>query len=464
MTSRIQSFAGWLLLLLALIGVLPFVLLSTYAHPSADDWYMAADTLEKGFWRANVDYYLGLTGRFFSSALLFMNPIMLSFTWFKVYSMLLVLALPVSMRWAAGAWFPQAGKAWHWLLAVMSSVFFLWGMASPAQGFYWGTGSVGYMLPGILSLCLGGILGLKCLDAGWKPLPGRLITAMLLALAITGCSEVAMALLLAHICLINALFLWRHRHCSFPLLLVLASTFLGVAVVMLTPGNAVRQTWYSSEIQHAFLPAMLMALKLAVRQVGIWMIYLPLALFSLAAFVAWPETLRMSRPRAWECVIAAVILMTGGVCGGFFLGAWSMGAVIPLRAVNLMLLFFIIDWVLFLAGLVGLLRTLNLRLPQPGLLSVLGAIVVFGGCTMLMKNNVKQAWGDLLSGQASLYDQESSRRHAMIREAAGPDVLVPPLKARPATIFFNDLTADPDNWRNTGCARFFRKHSIALKP
>jgi hypothetical protein len=42
--------------------------------------------------------------------------------------------------------------------------------------------------------------------------------------------------------------------------------------------------------------------------------------------------------------------------------------------------------------------------------------------------------------------------------------VVPALTARPATIFFNDLTPDPTNWRNTGCARFFRKHSIALKP
>lgn len=198
MKSRSHSSTGWLLLVLALVGVLPFVLLSMYAHPSADDWYMAADTLEKGFWRANVDYYLGLTGRFFSSALLFMNPIMLSFTWFKVYSMLLVLALPVSMRWAAGAWFPEAGRTWHWLLAVMSCVLFLWGMASPAQGFYWGTGSVGYTLPCVLSLVLAGLLGCSCLSLDWKPGRGRLIAAMLLALAITGCSEVAMALLLAH--------------------------------------------------------------------------------------------------------------------------------------------------------------------------------------------------------------------------------------------------------------------------
>ena len=33
---------GWLLLLLALFVITPFVILCFYAHPSADDWYMAA--------------------------------------------------------------------------------------------------------------------------------------------------------------------------------------------------------------------------------------------------------------------------------------------------------------------------------------------------------------------------------------------------------------------------------------
>lgn len=463
-TPRGSFSCWWLMALLALLGVLPFMLLGFFAHPSADDWYMAADTLEKGFWQSNLDFYWGLTGRYFSSALLFANPILLSFTAFKAWSFLLVLALPVSLRWAAGAWFPEASKGWRSALAVLLSVVFLWGMASPAQGFYWGTGSVGYMLPGVLSFCVAALLGRRCLEVDWRPRPALLAALALLAVAITGCTEVAMALFLAHVTALNAIFFWRHRRVSCPLLVVLMATCLGVALVVLTPGNANRQTWYSNEIHHVPLPALLMALKLALRQVAVWLVYSPLALFSLITLSAWPTSPRFTRRRAWELIMVAIVLMAGSVFGGFFLGTWTMGAVIPLRAVNLVLIFFIIDWMILLAGLGALLRHFNVRIPRLGPALCICAFSILGASALLMKNNVTTAWSDLLSGRAWQYDQESSQRHALIRASAEPDVLVPVLTARPASLFFNDLTTDPANWRNTGCARFFRKRSVALMP
>jgi Family of unknown function (DUF6056) len=323
---------------------------------------------------------------------------------------------------------------------------------------------VGYTLPGILTLCVAGLLGRNCLEAEWRPRPLLQVAAALLAFAITGCSEVAMALFLAHICMLNAYFFWRHRRVSRPLLMVLIATCLGVALVVMAPGNANRQTWYSNDVMHAPIPALLMALKLAVRQVGIWLVFLPFVLFSFVSISVWPDALRITRQRSWELIVVAVVLMAGSVFGGFFLGTWSMGAVIPQRAVNLALLFFIIDWAIFLTGFIGLLRSLNVWLPKPGLWLAVGAVVVFLASAAVVKNNVTRAWRDLLSGQAARYDQECTERHALIRASTVPDVVVPALSAHPATIFFNDLHADRTNWRNTGCARFFRKHSIALKP
>jgi hypothetical protein len=449
--------------LLAFGGVLPFVILGLHAHPSADDWYMAADTLEKGFWRSNVDFYLGLTGRFFSSALLFMNPMLVSFTAYKSSSMLLVMALPVSAYWAVTAWFPQATRAWCWLLAIMASMVFFWGMASPAQGLYWATGSVGYTLPGVLSLGLASLLGRRCLEPGWRPPPVFLVLLAVLALAITGCTEVSMALFLAHVTALNAIFFWLHRIVSRPLLVVLLAAGAGAAAMVLTPGNANREAWYVNDIHHAPLPALVMALKLAVRQVAVWGVYTPLALFSL--LILWLGVPGSGVParRAWQLVILALVLIAVGIFGGFFLGTWSMGAVIPLRAVNLMLLFFLIDWILLLAGVSALLRPVMPRLPQAGWSVLVGVLIFLGLSAAVLKNNIKNAWGDLLSGQAALFDQENWERHALIESSSLPDVSVPPLTARPATLFFNDLTSDPANWRNTGCARFFRKRSLTLE-
>jgi len=457
-------FSPALVWLVACIGIIPFILLCAYSQPSADDWYMAADTMEKGFWRSNIDFYLGLTGRFFSSALLFMHPMLFSFTAFKLYSLALVLGLVASMRWAAGAWFPETSKGWKWALVVMASVLFLWGMGSTAQGFYWGTGSAGYTLPCLLFFCLAGMFGRRCLERDWRPRPAVLVAACLTAIAITGCTEVAMAVFLAHITALNALFFWHHRRVSRPLLIVLVATFVGVAMVVLTPGNANRRTWYTNEVNHVFIPAFLMALKLGGRQVAVWLVFMPFVLFSLVTLSIWPAAFQLSRQRAWELVILSLLLMLATVFGGFFLGTWSMGAVLPLRAVNLLLLFFIIDWVILLAGVVSLLRSFQVEVPGAGVLLSLVAFLMFGAALGATNNNVKTAWRDLLSGDAARYDRECTERHAMIRASSEQDLVLPELKARPKTLFFNDLKPDPANWRNTGCARFFRKHSLGLRP
>jgi hypothetical protein len=462
--SRLGSFSGWLVVLLALLGILPFVLMCAYSQPSADDWCVAADTMEKGFWQSNRDFYFDLTGRFFSSALLFMHPMLLSFTAFKFYSLALVLGLVASMRWAVGAWFPESSTGWKWALVIMSSVLFLWGMGSTAQGFYWGTGSAGYTLPCLLFFCLAGMFGKRCLEPDWRPRPVVLVAGCFLAWAITGCTEVSMAVFLAHITALNVLFFWRHRRVSRPLIIVLAATSVGVAIVVLAPGNASRRTWYHNEVMHALMPASLMALKLGVRQVALWLVFTPFALFSLVILSIWPAAFQLPRQRAWELVVFSVLLMLATVFGSLFLSTWSTGGGLPLRAVNLMLLFFILDWVILLAGAVSLLRSFQVEIPRAGVLLALAALLIFGTALGATNNNVKTAWRDLLSGEAARYDRQCAERHAMIRASSEQDLVLPELKARPKTLFFNDLKPDPTNWRNTCCARFFGKRSLTVRP
>lgn len=450
--------------LAATVGILPFLLLSAYSYPSADDWYMAADTMEKGFLQANVDYYMHTTGRFFSSAFLFMHPMLLSFGAFKCYSLALVIGLVGCTRWAVGSWFPAASSIWKWTAALTLVVAFLWGMATPAQGFYWGTGSAGYTQSALFSLAIAGLFGRRSLDITWRPHFAVLLLASLLAIAATGCTEVAMALLLLHVVAWNALYFWINRRISRPLAILLLATIFGAVLVVISPGNALRSAVYSNGVNHVLPAAVALALKLGIKQVLLWLVFVPFALLSLVAIIAWPADAPVSRQRGWELVILAISLMACTIFGAYFLGTWCMGASIPMRGVNLVLLFFFIDWLVLLAGLVALLRTTAVELPRPGLVLSLGLVCVLLATLASTPNNIKTAWRDLLSGDAARYSAELTKRHELLRSTLEQDVLVPPLKSRPKTLFFNDLTPDPTNWRNTGCARFFHKRSIALTP
>jgi len=448
--------------LAAAVGVLPFLLLSAYAYPSADDWHLAADTMEKGFLQSNVDYYTRTTGRFFSSAFLFMNPMLLSFGAFKCYSLSLFVGLVLCTRWAVGAWFPAASNAWKWTAALTLVVVFLWGMATPVQGFYWGTGSAGYTQSALFSLAIAGLFGRRSLNPAWRPHPAVLVLASLLAVATTGCTEVAMALLLLHVAAWNALYFWINRRISRPLAILLLATILGAVLVVLSPGNALRSEYYSNGVKHVLPAAVALALKLGIKQVLLWLVFVPFVLLSFVAVVAWPEDAPVSRQRCWELIATALALMACTVFGAYFLGTWCMGTCIPMRGVNLVLFFFIIDWLALLAGLVALLRTAAVELPRPGLVFSLGLVCILLVSFASTPNNVKTAWRDLLSGDAARYSAELTKRHELLLSTREQDVLVPPLQSRPKTLFFNDLTPDPANWRNTGCARFFRKRSVAI--
>jgi hypothetical protein len=163
--------------------------------------------------------------------------------------------------------------------------------------------------------------------------------------------------------------------------------------------------------------------------------------------------------------------MVGTVLGGFFLGTWSMGDYLPLRSTNLVYLFFLLDWLLFLCGLVALLRSYGAGIPQLGAPLVLCAFMAFcssmasGGCLPIWGGacNIKNAWKDLLGGGAAAYDRECYARYDLIRNSTEADVVVPTLKTRPSSLYFSDLHEDPANWRNIGMADFFQRHSLIMR-
>ncbi|HYF36624.1 MAG TPA: hypothetical protein VD994_15115, partial [Prosthecobacter sp.] len=227
MESELKSplcWQHWFLALLLLLCIAPFLAISAFAHPSADDWYMAADGRDMGFWGANLMFYRDITGRFFSSAVLYAHPMANSITAFKLYSAAVVFALVPTLRWALSAWFPSAPRVWKWMGGLAGAVLFIWSMPSTSQGFFWATGTTGYTVAALLTTCLAALLGRQSLDSTWRPGAGRLALFALLPIFITGCTEVAMALLLVHVLALNAVYLWRHRRISTPLLVVLIAT------------------------------------------------------------------------------------------------------------------------------------------------------------------------------------------------------------------------------------------------
>ncbi len=79
------------------------------------------------------------------------------------------------------------------------------------------------------------------------------------------------------------------------------------------------------------------------------------------------------------------------------------------------------------------------------------------------KSNISVAWRNVLSGSAARFDQQLLARYDQIKKSDESEMSVPRLTDTPNTIFFDDITSDPKDWRNTSYARFFGTQTIRLE-
>ena len=124
---------------------IPYIVLCFYAHPIADDYtYNTA----YNFWLDQKTLYLHWNGRYTSNFLAMTNPILFnSFTGYRLAAFTLLLTMPISIGFMLSS---TTGKAFSLLerslISIISSLFILSLLPSLAEGIYWYSGAVTYLL------------------------------------------------------------------------------------------------------------------------------------------------------------------------------------------------------------------------------------------------------------------------------------------------------------------------------
>jgi hypothetical protein len=452
----------WLLLGYLAACVTPFLLLCAYAHPSADDWYMAAAGEKLGVLGASKQWYLKLTGRFTQQALTSLHPIRWGIAAYQAWCLAVLLTLFLSIYLCIRRWLPDFQR-WQWC-AISGAVacVFLWQMPSPAQGIYWVNGLNTYIFAAILQLLLAVVLGPECVSKSPKYSPGSYALAMLLSILAVGCSEVAMSFQVMFLVMLGMFSFMQCKSVSPILVLTMACTAVATIVVFKAPGNDWRTSMYDNAIHGQLLPSLWLAARLSIARFASWASSAPLALLSLFLLSFW-RVKTADRRSGWLLLVFATLLLTGTLWGGFFVGAWSAGKSLPPRAINLIYLFFVLEWIILLHAIAVFLKARDLEPPRLNRTAIF--VVVLGLYAALASpGNVRSAWRDLIKGDAGRFSRESQARFELIRSSSGDDITVPALKTKPKMLFFNDFKPDPDDWRNKGAAEFFNKKVIRLNP
>ena len=81
---------------------------------------------------------------------------------------------------------------------------------------------------------------------------------------------------------------------------------------------------------------------------------------------------------------------------------------------------------------------------------------------LFKKNNVKNAYADLLRGGAVRYNNELNDRYEYLSKSVSDSIVVPNLANTPRTIFLSDISSDPKSEFNSKYAHYFNKRYISV--
>ncbi len=453
------------LLTLSLFLIIPFLYISQFNHPSADDFCYSDFSRSVGFWSAQVEHYLSWTGRYTATALLTVSPIDYNdLIFYRLLPVLLFLGFGLALVIFLGSVIPRAETRDKAVLGFMIFFLYLYNLPDITEAFYWMAGAVTYQLASILGLLLFSLV-LYLRKQEYRSRLVLLVPAVLLSIVIVGLNEISMLLLCAIFFMWFILSSFRKRKMDPVLLVLLLFTLAAAAVVVGAPGNTVRMAEKPEKFQLFF--SIFGAVKLALISLIKWA---PVPLLLVFLFL---KNLNRIATRYSHFSISSLHLLLfsafsfGLIVLSFFPTFWSQGGEPPARTVNVIYLLFLFE---ALALVLGFLIYLQRRKGSIALLpvSVRGLIAVLVISMVALKsNNIKRVYQEVLYGKAYRYDREVQERYRMIANCDLEPCIIPPLINKPTTIFAYELAvrASQEEYYVNRCFNYyFKKSDIRIPP
>ena len=464
MTSRRSAFE------LALVAVLGLYLAGClFASPIADD-FVYASNVRGGFWNAWVREYLGWNGRYASNALVLGTPLLFGVAAYRVAAAMIISSTAAAVYVFVRA---SAADALTRREALTCSLTFcavyLSQMPSLGEGVYWYTSAATYQLWVVPALVqLGLVIRYSRLDHHtlWDRLTLALAAVLLIAAA--GFNEVVMLMMLS----VYGVWLgWNLRHGS-PDRMRVAGFFAiaGVCalVVLLSPGNVVRQSMYPG-VRHQLMRSTGLTVLQTLRFCADWgsngalliatVLFVPIAEKWLRR---WPRDPGRAR-QAFAILIAGMTLV---VPLATFPAYWETGLLGQHRTINVAYFAFLVLW--FAAVLMWLasgsrhvvvVQSFSREWRRP-----LGIVLL---AALALTRNSYALGADLVSGRLAGFDRQMRDRFAQLQSchARGErSCQIDPLLNKPGSFFVLDVSQNPHHWVNAAYARYFDVAAVRSRP
>ncbi|HOV10792.1 MAG TPA: DUF6056 family protein [Bacteroidales bacterium] len=444
------------LIVLGVFSVIPFIIISFFNNPAADDFAFPVEIHNHGFIGSQIWWYNNWLGRYFSSFLMSINPLVFNnFFLFKLIPIFLIASLFFSLLYLTGIIFTNKRKRGLLLLPLCFIFIYLFNMPNIVEGIYWISGSLNYLVPNILTI----LLLCSIIKLMQTKKIRFLFLSVLLAFCVIGSNELSMLIIdfiLASIC--GYAFI-KEKKINFSLLILLVFAFIFSLVVYFSPGNTVRGNTIPNDHQFAFS-----AWQAAIQTINHLRLWLPLSIVFILIFfdafhkhikAAWASNFNVHP--IYVFIVLCLILFIG-----FFTGYWSIGSSPAARTKNVICFFYVAGFLYLGFSMLFYLKKKekSFLMISPWVRYVLFVIILIG---LSHKNNISTAYADLIKGTAYRFDAEIKDRYEIIKNSKGEDCEVPKLKNYSATIGIADITPYPDCSRNKYQATYFGLKSIKTK-
>lgn len=469
---------------LTFLSTLPFLVLSFYSNPVADD-YVFSGAYKKMGWLAFQQYfYFRWQGLYTTNALMCspLNPV--------VHGRFDLYWLPCWL--SIGSLIGSAGLLMRYLtrdktaaLALTCAVLllYLYQVPSPAEALFWLNANWAYQMSISLGVLL---LLLACKTFEREPVHRAYWGGTaLLAVLLIGTNFIA-AMLTAFGIGVGFLLSLRSRATRqwWGGLLVLAS--MALLVVVLAPGNVMRIKQGAGEAG-ALAAQAGSAMKLlhgVTHGIGLlgyslvnWLgngVVLALSVLLVPALAVVSNKTEAPINTLFK---TRMLLLAGAVMVTlpFFPTYLVQGAPPVARVTNIIYQVFIFVWLFALyAAVAWMRRVAPASLRQPAYVSgamsafLLFALLTDANYTLTYQgkgrnlNNIALAYRDWLSGAAGQYDQQQEKRYQLMRAPGHAGVVLDSLSATPRTIFLGDLHPDTAHYANVAYALFFDKAYVRV--
>ena len=483
------------LAVLLLLALLPMLVIARCDHPCADDFtygnYVVSTWRDTGSLPATLSaaaagtkaVYQTWQGSFAAVFLMMLQPAIFSEGLYALVPFVLLLGfvaacfllLKVVLMDYCGADRYSCGIVS--IFVTFLSVQFVY---SPVEAFYWYNGAMYYTGFHTLSLVLSSLVLLSAKTSGRAAAATYAVLVPILGFLVGGSnfitalsSAVIMALFFAY-----RLFVAR-RKWLVPLL-GLAAVCAALLISALAPGNALRQENFQS--MHPGL-AVASSFWYGLRFVY-YFVRVPVY-FAFASLVPLLYAAMGCSPFSFRLPGLATALFYCVYASTFTPNLYAMSSFGMERVINVnyyaFLLFFLITlcyWCGWIARKVspapahntaGKDKKAGKQDPSVarGMTGILFACFVIG-CLLVADTggagmSSVSAVSSLLSGEAEAYHREYLERLSVFEDPAVSRAEVAEFSVKPRVLFFDDITADPGDWRNQAVAAFYSKESVAIQ-